>query len=55
MDDLRCTSCGEPITGGYVYHHRLGVYVHGTDECMRDVNGEDIRLHTVRWMSAAVE
>lgn len=47
MSDLSCVSCGEPITGEYVYHYRLNAYVHGTDECMRAVLGEDIRLHTV--------
>jgi hypothetical protein len=38
------------IVGSYVYHYRLDANVHSTDECMRDVRGEDIRLHTVKWI-----
>ena len=48
MTELRCDGCGEPITGDYVFHARLGAYVHFKEECMRDVRGEDIRGHTVR-------
>lgn len=47
---MRCASCGKPVVGNYIYHYRLDVYVHGTEECMRDVRGEDIRAHAVKWV-----
>lgn len=47
---MRCASCDEPIVGSYIYHYRLDVYVHSTEKCMRDVRGEDVRGHTVKWI-----
>ena len=42
-----CDSCGEPITGIVWRHSRLNVLLHGRDECMRNVQGEDVRRHTM--------
>jgi hypothetical protein len=44
-----CAVCGEMIGAkGYVRHSRLGVVV--CETCPLDnVNGEDIRLHTLFW------
>jgi hypothetical protein len=47
---MKCAGCSKPIVGDCIYHYRLDEYMHGTDECMRDVHGEDIRLHTVKWV-----
>lgn len=45
----KCAACGERITDKYCTHHaRLDVRVHGKDECLRNVRGEDIRMHTVK-------
>jgi hypothetical protein len=44
-----CQVCQEPVDvgRGYIYHARLGVYVH-MDCPMTDVCGEDISTHTVQ-------
>ena len=45
-----CASCGKPITGPYWHHARLDADVHGTEECLRNVKGEDVRMHTMMMM-----